>query len=80
MNICTRRNLFFLIICFNYFNLSFSGRSLTSHRNLESTSKITIKIGEIGEQSILSDSFHIPPSKVKINETEVSITDNKVEL
>ena len=80
MNSYLKRKLFFLIICFNYFNLSLSGRSLTSHRNLESTQKITIKIEEKGEQSILSDSFHLPPSKVIIDGKEVNITDNKVEL
>ena len=54
--------------------------SESSIRKLETTSKIILKINEIGEQYIINESFRPLPSKISINGKEVEKIDPKVNI
>ena len=54
--------------------------SESSIRKLENTSKIILKINEIGEQYIINESFRPLPSKISINGKEVEKIDPKVNI
>ena len=70
--------IFFVLIILNY--LFVSSKDANNFRQLESTSKIALKVNEIGMQSILNKSFRPLPNKILVNGKEIDMVDSQINV
>ena len=75
---CYNIHIFSLLIIL--FCLFASSKASINFRKLESTSKITLKVKEIGMQFILNKSFRPLPNKILVNGKEIDKVDSQINI